>query len=106
MNPKVRLKGKPTVTHRDDGTVLLSGEIEEISDVSQVVIEPIPPEEFIKTGRSRYLDKADYLAHRYRCTLGDLVDDGSDTSIDYSNTCSDIRTRTRMKYSHSCLTRM
>src|SRR3546814_826854 len=89
MNPKVRLKGKPTVTHREDGTVLLSGEIEEISDVSQVVIEPIPPEEFIKTGRSRYLDKADYLAHRYRCTLGDLVDDGYDPALVYSITGSD-----------------
>src|SRR3546814_2012411 len=55
----------------------------------QVVIEPIPPEEFIKTGRSRYLDKADYLAHRYRCTLGDLVDDGYDPALVYSTTGSD-----------------
>src|SRR3546814_13750557 len=69
--------------------IFLSGEIEEISDVSQVVIEPIPPEEFIKTGRSRYLDKADYLAHRYRCTLGDLVDDGYDPALVYSITGSD-----------------
>src|SRR3546814_12041492 len=69
--------------------IFLSGEIEEISDVSQVVIEPIPPEEFIKTGRSRYLDKADYLAHRYRCTLGDLVDDGYDPALVYSTTGSD-----------------
>src|SRR3546814_12537306 len=69
--------------------IFLSGEIEEISDVSQVVIEPIPPEEFIKTGRSRYLDKADYLAHRYRCTLGDLVDDGYEPALVYSITGSD-----------------
>src|SRR3546814_2148175 len=98
MNPKVRLKGKPTVTHREDGTVLLSGEIEEISDVSQVVIEPIPPEEFIKTGRSRYLDKADYLAHRYRCTLGDLVDDGR--SEEHT---SELQSLMRISYAVFCL---
>ncbi|API58516.1 hypothetical protein BSL82_03675 [Tardibacter chloracetimidivorans] len=89
MNPQFRLKGKPTITQSEDGTVLLSGEVEEITDASQVVIEPIPPEEFIKTGRSRYLDKADYLAHRYRCTLGDLVDDGYDADLVYSITGSD-----------------
>ena len=84
QNPKVHLIGKPVVVQNADGTASISGEFEEITDTSQVVIEPVPPEEFIRTGRSSSLDKAPYLAHRYRCTLGSLVDDGYDEDKVYS----------------------
>jgi hypothetical protein len=86
QNPKVHLRGQPTVTTNEDGTVSLSGEFDEITDTSQVVIDPVPPEEFIRTGRSSTLDKAPYLAHRYRATLGSLVDDGYDEDKVYSIT--------------------
>jgi hypothetical protein len=89
QNPKVHLNGKPNVVQQEDGTVLISGEFEEISDTSQVVIEPVPPEEFIRTGRSASLDKAPYLAHRYRATLGSLVEDGYDENLVYSITGED-----------------
>jgi hypothetical protein len=79
----VRLKSKPTARTAEDGTILLSGEFEEITDCSQVVIEPVPPEEFIITGRTRSLHKAPYLAHRYRTTLGELVDAGYDEKLVY-----------------------
>ena len=89
QNPKVRLQGKPKVANQEDGTVLISGEFEEVSDVSQIVIEPVPPEEFIRTGRSATLDKAPYLAHRYRASRGDLVADGYAQDLVYSISASD-----------------
>lgn len=83
QNPKVHLLAKPNVVQGPDGQPLISGSFEEITDTSQVVIEPVPPEEFIRTGRSASLDKAPYLAHRYRATLGSLVDDGYDPNLVY-----------------------
>lgn len=89
QNAAIRLTKKPTGTAAPDGTVLYTGEYEEVTDTSQVVIEPIPPEEFIISGRVRKLDKARFLAHRYRATLGDLVDDGYDPKVVYTITGSD-----------------
>lgn len=89
QNPKVKLTAKPVVKQAEDGSPLISGEFEEVSDTSQVVIEPVPPEEFIRTGRSATLDKAPYLAHRYRATLGSLVDDGYDPEVVYGITGGD-----------------
>lgn len=82
----VKLLERPTVTAGADGVPLYAGRYEVVTDVSQVVIEPIPPEEFVITGRTRSLEKAPYVAHRYRCTLGDLVDDGYDEEAVYSIT--------------------
>ena len=87
-DPEVHLKGKPTVEHTAAGA-LVSGAFERVTDISQVAIEPIPPEEFIISGRSRSLDKARYIAHRYRATLGELVEDGHDPDLVYSITGSD-----------------
>lgn len=84
QNPKVRLTSKPTIAVQEDGTNLISGEFEEVTDVSQVVIEALPPEEFIVAGRVSSLNKARYLAHRYRTSLGDLVDDGYDPKVVYA----------------------
>jgi hypothetical protein len=88
-DPQVRLPARPKITQGPNGETLVSGTIERVNDVSQVRIDPIPPEEFILTGRARSLDKAPYFAHRYRCPLGDLVDDGYDEDLVYSITGSD-----------------
>lgn len=85
-----RLTGKPTVkVDPETGQKLISGEYEEIDDASQVSFEAVPPEEFVIAGRVRKLDKASYIAHRYRTTLGDLVDDGYDPELVYSITGGD-----------------
>lgn len=78
-----RLSAKPKLTDTPMGPVV-SGEYEEVYDCSQVSILAIPPEEIIVGDRTRSLDKARYIAHRYRCALGDLVDDGYDQKLVYS----------------------
>lgn len=86
----VRFTKEPKVTEDEaTGQQLISGEFEQFEDVSQAVIEAIPPEEFIIGGRTRNLKKARYLAHRYRTSLGDLVDDGYDKDLVYSITGGD-----------------
>ncbi len=78
--PDVRITSKPTArVHPETGETLLSGEFERVEDTSQTRVVPIPPEEFIVTGRSQH-----YKAHRCRMTLGDLVDDGYDPNKVYS----------------------
>lgn len=84
--PNVRLTGKPKVTQGLDGQPLIDAEYEVVTDCSQVTFEAVPPEEFIVGGRTRRLDKARYLAHRYRSTLGELVDDGYPSELVYSIT--------------------
>lgn len=89
QDPQVRLKAKPTVKLGQNGEPLVSGEFERVTDTSQVVIEPVPPEEFIIRGRAPTLDKVRYCAHRYRTTRGDLVADGHDPDLVYSITGGD-----------------
>lgn len=86
--PGARPTMRPKPTPGPTG-IVWSGEYEVVTDTSQTRIEPIPPEEFIITGRTRKLDKAPYVAHRYRSTLGDLVEDGYDEDLVYSITGGD-----------------
>jgi hypothetical protein len=88
QQPGAQLVGKPTSAPGAAG-IVWTGEYEVVTDTSQTRIVPIPPEEFIISGRTRTLDKAPYLAHRYRSTLGELVDDGYDEELVYSITGSD-----------------
>lgn len=89
QDPQVRLNERPEITQHPDGSVTVDGRFQRVYDTSQVVIEPIPPEEMIITGRTRSLNKARYIAHRYRCSLGDLVADGYDAKVVYSITGSE-----------------
>ena len=84
QDPEVRLTSKPVAKQAPDGTVTVSGEFERVSDESQTVIENVPPEEFVVSGRFIKLSDAPYCAHRQRVTLGDLVDEGYDTDKVYS----------------------
>jgi hypothetical protein len=88
QQPGAQPIGKPTASPGPQG-IVWSGEYEVVTDTSQTRIVPIPPEEFVIVGRTRSLDKAPYLAHRYRSTLGELVDDGYDEDLVYSITGSD-----------------
>lgn len=83
-----RLSAKPKLLQTAIGPVV-SGEYEEVYDCSQVSIITVPPEEIIIGDRTRRLDKAHYIAHRYRTSLGDLVDDGYDPDVVYSITGGD-----------------
>lgn len=83
QKPNVSVTSKPIARPGPEG-IVYSGEYEMTVDTSQVRIEPLPPEEFIITGRTRRLDRAPYLAHRYRSTLGELVDAGYDPDLVYS----------------------
>lgn len=87
--PDVRLTAKPQITEDPQGMPLVTAEYELVTDSSQVSIDAVPPEEFIIGGRTRALDKARYLAHRYRCSKGELVADGYDMDLVYSITGDD-----------------
>jgi hypothetical protein len=90
QEPEVRLTRQPKIdTDPETGQRYITGEFETFTDTSQVVVETVPPEEFIIGGRTRSLRKARYLAHRYRTTLGDLVEDGYDPKLVYSIMGSD-----------------
>ena len=87
--PNARIASQPKISFDENGQKVVSLEYELVDDCSQVAIETIPPEEFIISGRTRKIDKARFLAHRYRTTLGDLVEDGYDPKIVYSITGGD-----------------
>ncbi|WP_066803361.1 portal protein [Sphingomonas asaccharolytica] len=83
QDPQVRLTSKPKATV-DPATsaVTVSGEFDRCEDSSQIVIDVIPPEEFLVD--SRFPDR--YKAHRSRMTLGELVENGYDPDIVYGIT--------------------
>jgi hypothetical protein len=80
QEPDVRLTSKPKAVQNDDGSVSVSGEFERVEDASQVVVEVIPPEEFIVDSHN----PRRFKSHRSRKALGDLVDAGYDPKIVYS----------------------
>jgi len=57
---------------------LLSGTIERAIDASQVVVQPIPPEEFIIEPQAKSLEDVDFVAHRTRKSLTELRQMGFD----------------------------
>lgn len=90
QQPNVRLTAKPKIDEDEaTGQRFVTGEFEQFQDVSQAVIESIPPEEFILGARTKDLKKARYLAHRYRTSLGDLVEDGYPAEVVYAITGMD-----------------
>ena len=58
--------------HEEDEIGLTSGEIRITRDTSQVVIENIPPEEFLIESQAKSLDSVLFCAHRTKKTLSDL----------------------------------
>lgn len=90
QQPNVRLTAKPKIdADPATGQRFITGQFEQFEDTSKAVFEAVPPEEFIIGGRTRDLRKARYLAHRYRTSLGDLVEDGYDPKLVYSITGGD-----------------
>jgi hypothetical protein len=63
----------------DEG--LASGTITRTRDTSQVVIEPIPPEEFLISTRAKSIDEAPFVAHRVEKTKSELIAEGYSKSI-------------------------
>lgn len=88
-DPEVRLKGKPRVLTGASGIAMISAEFERVTDTSQVRIVAVPPEEFIIGGRTSSLDKAPYLAHRYRASRGELVEMGYKAEVVYELSSDD-----------------
>jgi hypothetical protein len=58
--------------HEEDDIGLMSGELRITRDTSQVVIENIPPEEFLIESQAKSLDSVLFCAHRTKKTLSDL----------------------------------
>lgn len=56
----------------DPTNPVFTGKLTRTTDTSQVVIEPVPPEEFLITPRCPRIDKADAVSHRTLKTKGDL----------------------------------
>lgn len=57
----------------DEATGLISGTIIRTTDVSQVRLESVPPEEFVITSRCKHPDDAPFMAHRLIKTESDLI---------------------------------
>jgi hypothetical protein len=66
---------------QDDATLLISGSIIRSANESQVVIENIPPEEFLISSRAKSLTQADFVGQRVRKSKSDLIKDGYDKDI-------------------------
>lgn len=59
-----------------DDLGLVSGTIGISSDTSQVVIEPLAPEEFLIETQAKSLDSVNFCAHRSKKTMSELRDEG------------------------------
>ena len=62
----------------EDENGLISGVVSSPVSTSQVVVEAIPPEEFLIESQAVSLEKANFVAHRTRKTLSELRDMGFD----------------------------
>ena len=62
----------------EDENGLISGVVSSPISTSQVVVEAIPPEEFLIESQAVSLEKANFVAHRTRKTLSELRDMGFD----------------------------
>ena len=65
----------------EDENGLISGVVSSPVSTSQVVVEAIPPEEFLIESQAVSLEKANFVAHRTRKTLSELRDMGFDEDI-------------------------
>lgn len=64
-----------------DESGLVSGSIYRKRDTSQVVVEPIPPEEFLISNRAKSIAEAAFVAHRVEKSKSELIEDGYDPKI-------------------------
>lgn len=64
------------VDSTEDENGLLNGVVSTPKDTSQVVVEAIPPEEFLIESQAVSLEKANFMAHRTRKTLSELREMG------------------------------
>lgn len=64
-----------------DENGLVSGSIYRTKDTSQVVIEPIPPEEFLINTSAKSIEDAAFVAHRVEKSRSELIAEGYDRSI-------------------------
>lgn len=66
---------------QDEITGLWSGEVTRIVNRGQVVIDPVPPEEFLITPQAKSIQDAQFVAHRTRKTLSELITEGYDKDL-------------------------
>jgi len=67
--------------NRDEDTFLWSGTVTRKVNRSQVKIDPVPPEEFLVTPQATSLQDAQFVAHRTRKTLSELIKEGYDKKL-------------------------
>ena len=67
--------------NRDEDTFLWSGTVTRKVNRSQVKIAPVPPEEFLVTPQATSLQDAQFVAHRTRKTLSELIKEGYDEKL-------------------------
>ena len=70
--------GVELVESDEDENGLINGVVSSPVSTSQVVVEAIPPEEFLIESQAVSLEKANFVAHRTRKTLSELRDMGFD----------------------------
>lgn len=70
--------GIELVESKTDARGLMSGLLSQERDTSQVVIECIPPEEFIIEPQAKSLEDVNFCAHRTKKTISELRDMGYD----------------------------
>lgn len=64
-----------------DDNGLVSGSIYRVKDMSQVCIEPVPPEEFLISNRAKSIAEAGFVAHRVEKSKSELLEEGYDPKI-------------------------
>ena len=67
------------VDSTEDDLGLISGTVAISSDTSQVVIDSIPPEEFIVEAQCKSLEDSNFIAHRTRKTISQLREEYPDS---------------------------
>jgi len=67
--------------NRNEDTFLWSGTVTRKVNRSQVKISPVPPEEFLVTPQATSLQDAQFVAHRTRKTLSELIKEGYDEKL-------------------------
>ena len=70
--------GVELVESDEDENGLINGVVSSPVSTSQVVVEAIPPEEFLIESQAVSLEKANFVAHRTRKTLSEIRDMGFD----------------------------
>lgn len=65
----------------DELTGLYTVEVTVEDDKSRVALDAVPPEEFLISPRARSIEEADFVAHRSRWTLSELIAQGYDERL-------------------------